>query len=115
MVAAQHQGDAARIERGARFSRDGEAYVRNRTQKTGATLRTAFGILAQRHVNVARVLNGVPEAFEARAKIGVAYGERPHVDAATAGAKVHGDADDANGSHGLRVMRRRESGRGAPG
>ena len=99
MVAPEHQRTGAGGKRRARFRRHVGAHLRDCAKKACAALGTAFGVLAEWDGNVSRVFDGVAESFEAGPQVGVADGERAHIDAATAGAKVHRDADNANGSH----------------
>ena len=66
--------------------------------------------LGDHHVEIAGVLDLVPELLEARLEIGDADGRGPHVDAAATGAEVDGNADHVDvallGGHGQRSLAR---------
>ena len=106
VVATEYDGDLPGLEGSANAGRDIDADLGNGAEVSCTALCTAGGILAKCNGNVPGVLNGVPQFLELVAEVGIANGGRPHIHAAARSAKVHGDADDANGSHGAKATYR---------
>ena len=112
MVSSENNGELPGLERRAHLGGDVGADGGDGTEIARATLRPLGGILTKGNDDVANILDGMPELLEHLPEVGVSDGGWAHVHPAARGAEIHGDADDSNGSHAAKPIRRRPNAKG---